>query len=81
MTQIIFLRQTKHLFKKKLKTLLFLHSQHIFFSEFGSTAGNDVGIGGDGIDGEGVDDDVCDDDIGAGGDGGVLGGGGEDDCE
>ncbi len=81
MTQIIFLRQTKHLFKKKLKTLLFLHSQHIFFSEFGSTVGNDVGIGGDGIDGKGVDDDVCDDDVGAGGDGGLLGGGGEDDCE
>ncbi len=49
--------------------------------EFGSTVGNDVGIGGDGIDGEGVNVDVCDDAVGAGGDGGVLGGGGEDDCE
>ena len=81
LTQIIFLRQTRHLFKKKLKTLLLLHSQHIFFLEFGSTVGNDVGIGGDGIDGEGVDVDVFDDDVGAGGDGGVLGGGGEDESE
>ncbi len=81
MTQIIFLSQAKHLFKKKLKTLLLLHSQHIFFLEFGSTVGNEVGIGGDGIDGKGVNVDVCDDDVGAGGDGGVLGGGGEDDCE
>jgi hypothetical protein len=81
LTQIIFLRQAKHLFKKKLKTLLLLHSQHIFFLEFGSTVGDDVGVGGDGIDGEGVNVDVCGDDVGAGGDGGVLGGGGEDNCE
>ncbi len=86
MTQIIFLRQAKHLFKKKLKTLLLLHSQHIFFLEFGSTVGDDVGVGGDGvsgdgIDGDGVNVDVCGDDVGAGGDGGMSGGGGEDDCE
>ncbi len=80
MTQIIFLRQTRHLFKKKLKTLLLLHSQQIFFLEFCSV-GIDVGIGGDGIDGEGVDVDVGGDDEGAGGDGGVLGGGGEDEGE
>jgi hypothetical protein len=79
--QIIFLRQARHLFKKKLKTLLLLHSQHIFFLEFSSTVGVDVGIGGDGIDGEGVDVDVGRDDEGAGGDGGVLGGGGEDESE
>ncbi len=81
MTQIIFLRQTRHLFKKKLKTLLLLHSQHIFFLEFCSTVGIDVGIGGDGINGEGSDVDVCGDDEGAGGDGSVLGGGGEDESE
>ncbi len=81
MTQIIFFRQTRHLYKKKLKTLLLLHSQHIFFLEFCSAVGIDVGIGGDGIDGEGVDVDVCGDDEGAVGDGGVLGGGGEDESE
>jgi hypothetical protein len=86
LTQIIFFRQTRHLFKKKLKTLLLLQSQHIFFLEVCSAVGIDVGIGGDGIggdgiDGEGVDVDVCGDDEGAGGDGGVLGGGGEDESE
>jgi hypothetical protein len=71
--QIISLRQAK----KKLKKLLLLHSQHIFFLEFGSTVGDDVGVGGKGVDGDGVDVDVCGDDVGAGGDGG----GGEDDWE
>jgi hypothetical protein len=81
LAQIIFLRQTRHLFKKKFKTLLLLHLQHIFFLAFCSVVGVDAGIGGDGIDGEGVDVDVCGDDEGAGGDGGVLGGGGEDEGE
>jgi hypothetical protein len=62
------LKASKTLILKKLKTLLLLHSQHIFFLEFGSTVGDDMGVGGD----------VCGDDVGAGGDGG---GGGEDDCE
>jgi hypothetical protein len=76
LTQIISLRQAKHLFLTKSKTLLLLHSQHIFFLEFGSTVGDDVGVGGDDVNGDGVDGtsvnvNVGGDDVGAGGDGGA----------
>ncbi len=70
------LKASKTLFFFKLKTLLLLHSQYIFFLEFGSTVGDDVGVGGNGVDGDSVDGDGVDvnvsgDDVGAGGDGGA----------
>jgi hypothetical protein len=81
LTQIIFLRQAKHLFKKKIKDITAFTFTKYFFLEFGSTIGDDVGVGGDSVNGDGVNVNVFGVDVSAGGDGSAIGGGGEDDCE